>query len=406
MMNKGFFLIITLIGVIGSKAFAQRLNYTGEFHLLGYDNNDPVFRLYDEEANLKGLYKIKSGNSDSYGFYEYKILDFPVGEIKLLHNDILLRRFKRNGIFRNLLYYNNDSLELKSWSIEQSVYVVNQKKTIVFLRNEYDYISTEIDLNRKEPKIGYIPIKADRAYVVEDWLYFSYYHENYDYSPYPHDIFRVKINDWQNPELVFEGSEYDEWFLYPNSHVIGTDIALDMLDREESRESEILYNVETKSYAIVPNMSQNIIQFNGKYYNYFVRTDNTRGIRTIGLEQLPELPTSYPYTEHEVLPREVWYNVPLKDKTFEGTFITLELLRQTPKEELEKLEKAQLRLLRNAIYAQQAFIFQSKDLQDFFNQFEWYRMMTNKKTDNDDVVLLPEDEERANLILVIEQNKQ
>jgi len=32
-------------------------------------------------------------------------------------------------------------------------------------------------------------------------------------------------------------------------------------------------------------------------------------------------------------------------------------------------------------------------------------MMTNKKTSNDDVVLLPEDEERANLILEIEESK-
>ena len=95
----------------------------------------------------------------------------------------------------------------------------------------------------------------------------------------------------------------------------------------------------------------------------------------------------------------------IKTITFEGTFISPELLRDSSEEELRRLEKDQLRLLRNAIFAQQAFIFQSKDLQDFFNQFEWYRMMTNKKTNNDDVVLLPEDEERANLIRSIEQSK-
>jgi hypothetical protein len=405
MINKRFLLIITFIQVICSMTYAQNLNYTSKFQFLGYDHSDPVFKIYEADANSKGLYKIKPGNSGLYGFYVYQTIEFLTKEIEFMHDDIFLRRFKRNGRFQNILYYANDSLEIKNWSIQHCVYAGDYKKLIIFLSNEYDYLSMEIDLSHPEAKIRYIPIKADRAYISKDWFYFSFFHENYDYSPYPHDIFRVKINDWHNPELIFEGSEYDEWFLYPESHIIGTDIALDILDREQSRESEILYNVEAKSYAIVPNMSQNIIWFKGEYYFYFNRTDNTRGIRTIGLEPVPELPTEYPYKKDDVLPREVWYNMPLKEKTFEGTFITPYLLRKANKSELSSLDKSQLRLLRNAIYAQYGYVYNSSDLQDFYGQFEWYRMITAKKEDNDDVILLPDDTKRAELIRKIEESK-
>lgn len=310
------------------------------------------------------------------------------------------------GVFKNIVYYSTDSLEIRNWSIENSIFLSVEKKLLIFLRNEYDYLTAEIDLSQAKPQVRYIPIKADRAYLVDDWLYFSFFHEQYEYSPWPHDIFRVQIGDWLNPELVFEGSEYDEWFLYPESHIIGTDIALDMLNREESRESEILYNVETESFAIIPKLySKKILRYAGEYYTFFKQRDNTRGIETIGLKPLPELPEKYPYTKHKVLPREVWYNVPLKEKTFNNTFITPYLLREASRQELSALDKSQLRLLRNAIYAQYGYVFNSQDLQEFYSQFEWYRMMTAKREDNDDIILLSEDKDRAELIMELEAGK-
>ncbi len=260
-----------------------------------------------------------------------------------------------------------------------------------------------IDLNLQHPKIEQLPLFANRHYVMKDWLYFSYNRVNYGYSPYPDDIFRVKINDWQNPELVFRNTVSEYWFLYPESHVLFNHVDLG----KEKSNLDILFNSNSLSYQEIEIFGLGFTKFiNIQNQYYFLRKKKTKGVTAVVLIPLPELPTQYPYKDtRRVLPREVWYNLPLKDKSFEGTFITPEILRQAPKEELEKLEKSQLRLLRNAIYAQQAFIFQSKDLQDFFNQFEWYRMMTNKKTNNDDVVLLPEDEERANLIRSIEKSR-
>lgn len=406
MINKTCQLIIIITFWL-SNGFAQKLIYTGDFHLIGYSNNEPVFRLYNKRSNLNSLYKIKKENNYyNYGFYSYQTNQFPSNEVEFINNNTLIRRFKENGIFKNIIYHNTDSLEIKNWTIENSIFI-DDKILLIFLSKEFSYITAKIDFNLSEPQVSYIPIKADRAYIVDDWLYFSFFHVQTQYSPFPHDIFRVKIGDWYNPELIFEASEYDEWFLYPEHHVLGTDIELNMLvSNEKSNESEILYNVETKSYAIIPNLySKKILRYAGGYYTFFKQRDNTRGVETIGLKALPELSKEYPYTEHEVLPREVWYNIPLKEKTFEGTFITPYLLREAPRKELLSLGNSQLRLLRNAIYAQYGYIFRSNDLKEFYGQFNWYRMMTAKKVDNEDVILLPKDKERTELIREVENTK-
>ena len=407
MINRKLLLLLLIFIIHLSETFAQKLIFTGDFQLIGYDNTEPVFRIIHQEENKYSLFKFdKEKTYDIYGFYEFKSNSFPASEIEFIHNDVLLRRFKFNGVFQNIIYYNtNDSLEIRNWSVENSIYLDTASTLLVFLRNEEDYLTIEIDFANSTPEIQYLPIKADKAFVIDDWLYFSFFHEQYEYSPWPHDIFRVKIDDWLNPELVFEGSEYNEWFLYPENHIIGTDIALDKIIEVNNKENEILFNVEKQSYAVIPDMSQNIIYYNDKYYNYFKKRDDSRGIETIGLKPLPDLPSEYPYQKYQVLPREVWYNLPLEEKVFSNTFITPYLLREAPRSDLLKLEQAQLRLLRNALYAQYGYVFQSTDLQEFFNQYEWYQMMTVKRKDNKDIILMPKDKERAQLILEIENGK-
>lgn len=403
-------LLPTLIWVFAScEAISQDMRYSGDFQLIGNDNDSPVFRLHTRAGDTKHVFKTRPGSEGFFGFYPYKTLNFPSTEIEFVYDDIFLRRYKAGSTFKNILFYGeNDSLEIKNWKISDHIfYPAEQKKIFLFLYSNFDYMTVEISFGSTRPSISYIPLKGDRAYLNDDWLYFSFFHENYEYSPYPHDIFRVKIGDWSNTELVFECSEYDEWFLYPEHHVVGTDVALDVLANEDQGKQEILYEIEKKSFAIVPNISRSILKYQGKYYNYYPKQIHTHGIETIHLEPLPKLPTEYGYVDkHHCYPREVWYNVPLNEKVFDGTFVTPYLLREAPAPELEKLDKAQLKLLRNSIFAQYGYLFNSNDLQEFYNQFEWYRMMTVKKKNNDDVVLLPEDESRTELIKAVEESKQ
>lgn len=404
-----FFSSITLLS-------AQDIVFTSDYNFLGYTDDVPVFSLFEQSSKIDkdALYTLDK-KSNLYGFKKMPIDITNASNIFFIHNKILIRGDwdeNKDGYKVSIFYADNLIHELFMSYSPKMVYNKKNNVLIFFVANEprkEQVIS--FNFNELNPKPVYLPLKGYRGYTVDDWLYFAYYHENYGYSPYPDDIFRVKIGDWYNPELVFTSDEYDDWFLYPESHVIATDI--DLNERSANRDNQILYNVEKEAYAVISNIKTNrspapaYLRYEGEYYAYYNIRNNTRGLKTIGLELLPPLPETYPNKgRNKVLPREVWYNVPLHKKTFKGSFITPYFLREASKNELAKLDKSQLRLLRNAIYAQYSFVFSSSDLQKFYGKFEWYRMMTAKKEDNEDVVLLPDDKKRADLIREVEKSKK
>lgn len=387
-------------------SYCQELIYTSNYSFLGYKSDQPVFEIYSiPEAVNNGIYFLDKGNYELYGF---KLVEELIvkGYLVFVNNTIVVTESYDDTLKGRWVYvYNNDILLDSIITHNEFEVSFSVSENILFISVGTELYSklAYIDLNLQHPKIKLLPLFANRHYVLKDWLYFSYSRVNYGYSPYPDDIFRVKINDWQNPKLVFRNTVSEYWFLYPDSHVLFNHVDLG----KEKSDFDILFNSNSLSYQEIKIFGLGFTEFINIHDQYFfLRKKKTKGFTAVDLIPLPELPLQYPYKDtRRILPREIWYNVPLKEKSFKGTFITSELLRQALREELEKLEKPQLRLLRNAIYAQQAYIFESKDLQDFFNQFEWYRMMTNKKTSNEDVVILPEDKERANLILEIEQSK-
>ena len=87
------------------------------------------------------------------------------------------------------------------------------------------------------------------------------------------------------------------------------------------------------------------------------------------------------------------------------TFITDYLLEEAGEDDLVKLDKSQLRLLRNAIFARKGWRFQSEDLTNFFNQFNWYQDQLNRVSSNDDIKLTNADKYRSQLILEVEETK-
>lgn len=403
-------LICIMLFQLAINGLCQNLIFTSNFNFLGYKSNDPVFSLYsrneDIDAIENGLYKIQKVEFDLFGFKLSEQLNKVKGTIFFVKDAIAAtHEYNVQQKARWIRIYNENSV-LDSVLTEYEFYsAYSEKNKILFLSTSVKEFSkiAFFDFNDPNPVIKYLPLHGRQLYLIDDYLYFSYDRRNYGYSPYLDDIFRVKIGDWNNPELILKGSEIRDWFVFPTGDVIyiRTDLG------KGKREIDMLFNIMTNTYAELGRVGFKYPAYLSlDNIDYFIKSKKIKGIKSLYLVPLPKLPTSYPYKDtRRILPREVWYNLPLIEKIFNGTFITPGLLRGAPREELEKLEKSQLRLLRNAIYAQQAFIFQSKDLQDFFNQFEWYRMMTNKKTSNEDVVLLPEDEERANLILEIEQSK-
>lgn len=81
--------------------------------------------------------------------------------------------------------------------------------------------------------------------------------------------------------------------------------------------------------------------------------------------------------------------------TMSGEFQRFLALRPALEEsQLRKLDKVQLRLLRNEFFARKGYIFKSKDLQDHFGQMDWYKPRYNDVTYN----LTPMDNYNISLI--------
>jgi hypothetical protein len=209
------------------------------------------------------------------------------------------------------------------------------------------------------------------------------------------------IGDWNNPEMVLENVDPGNWFLIPESNVIYADIL-------EEKGKGALYNVKTKSYKVVDAISgERVIEYDNEYY-YEIKPSN----KLIRYKKV-ELPLTYPQQDNrDLCPEEkkVLVNLPNNQKRFENTFITEDLLYNASSAELQKLSKGQLRKLRNAFFARQGYQFSSKDLQEFFGQFDWYHEMVERnqfyELSNDQVVISPQDKKRVELIMEVEQEKK
>lgn len=81
-----------------------------------------------------------------------------------------------------------------------------------------------------------------------------------------------------------------------------------------------------------------------------------------------------------------------RSRFFHNTFITPYLMLNSTKEDLALYDKSQLRLIRNAIFARKGYQFKSKDLQDYFHQFRWYRDLFRKDIKKGDFPSVEEDQ--------------
>lgn len=73
------------------------------------------------------------------------------------------------------------------------------------------------------------------------------------------------------------------------------------------------------------------------------------------------------------------------------------------KEGLKELSKENLRILRNYVFAKHGYIFKSKDLQAYFEQFNWY--IPNPMIQNIDKLLTKEDRDLLEIVKELEDKK-
>ncbi len=247
----------------------------------------------------------------------------------------------------------------------------------------------------KLPLIGNFPI------CIDDHIYFSTYHVNHDYTHYPLDIYRVKIGDWNNPELLLEEA-VESWMPIPGTNIIYTRISID------GHLQNVYYNTKNKTYEItVDRFNPELIKYDGKYMILNTCKDESSGDTKYCLKELPVFNLTFANKDNrEISNNLISVNLPNSKKQFTNTFITEKLLYEADEEKLMTFEKTQLRILRNAFFARQGYQFKSDDLQEFFSQFDWYLQLLESykvlEITNENIVISSKDKERVELIMKIE----
>jgi len=261
-----------------------------------------------------------------------------------------------------------------------------------------------LNFSEDEIEVTNLNLFSSLSKVMDDYLFFDSNHIAEDKTtPTPVDLYRVKIGDWNHPELLVEFIS-DSWLPLNDSIVLLT-VPI------KGRGKQVFYNINQKTYASVKEeLPTTKVLYEGKEF----LLDNVKvGLdRRYKLVEMPRIPQTG-YTKdntREILPLAFHANLPNSQKRFENTFITEDLLYEASLAELKKLSKGQLRKLRNSFFARQGYQFNSKDLQDFFGQFDWYQEMVERnqfyELSNDQVVISPKDKKRVELIMEVEQEKK
>lgn len=403
-----FWVILNLIGL---NLYSQ-INIEGDYNVrflkfIGYKNDKPVFfnysKKYLKEDNNQ-LYTLSTENS----VVKLKLLSqnsIDKGRLFFTYNDNEIYRQFENSY--KLLIQNNsndtliDLLMAGSFSYN---YDFTSNKMFLFVSGfSEDFHIRTVDFSEKKVSVYTLPLLGFTPKILDQYLYFDYHHiDKNKVTPCPVDLYRVKIGDWNNPELLVEFIS-DSWLPLNDSIVL-------MILPIKGRGKQVLYNINNKTYIETEKIPTKLIKYQDK--EYLLATDrDSEGNKKYILKPLPKIPRKgyVKDNQREILPRVLQVNLPNHQKQFPNTFITDELLYEASETELNNLTKEELRKLRNAFYARRGYKFKSSDLKEFFSQFEWYNQLleSNKffEIPNEDVVISLKDKERVELILEIENNK-
>lgn len=338
---------------------------TADFDFIGAINEKPVFRYIYSSHDFKGeLPK---------GFYQWGLY-----QLELINTRCNLKFYKERELESGRAFFVSDNIEIywdyneptllkvktqettfnfdhKKNIIQKPVFCELSKGNIAYSVYQENYYINIIELNKEISKTN-LPLLGKKLLVKKDYLYFDYNHIDKSKStPVPVDLYRVKIGDWNNPELLVEFIS-DGWLPLNDSIVL---LTLPI----KGRGQQVFYNVNQKTYAPVQGkLPTKEIQYEGKQY----LLDNVKvgSERRYKLTEIPDVPKNGYIMDNtrEILPLAFHANLPNNQKRFENTFVTEYLLYQASTAELQQLSKGQLRILRNAFFARQGYQFSSKDL--------------------------------------------
>ena len=240
-------------------------------------------------------------------------------------------------------------------------------------------------LNLSTGQIVELPVKGIRPIVIDNYLYYSAYPDSTQFDLVV-DIYRVKIDDWNNSELIFKKNYAHNWGLSSDGKYLIASII-----EKGYKPQLIIYNLDIRRYTHIEIDDRHTPYFFSITKNAFCFYDTSlrNGVRNFHYIPIPE---SFPYTPDWAM-------------EFGDSFINHYWIEEAPEDSLRTVDKSQLRLLRNSVFARRGWRFTDQVLADFFSQFEWYRDQLARSPGNDKIQLTNTDKYRSNLILKIENEK-
>lgn len=359
---------------------------------IGYQGQIPVFSYYND------------GYRDLYTLNESK-LSFSLLEenrIQSKYEDYFVSYYYVEGSFRRYSVPKIKDTFPFAFELDGNFEIIeipfNPRGTGYDLKNKKVYLGNQTDnpdlheslpihqLDIESGELKKLPIKGVSPVVLGEYLFYADYPDPKQFD-LVYDIYRVKIGEWQNPEKVFQDNYMNGWKVSADGKYLLTELI-----EYGHKPQKVVYSIEEKKYSTIEqqNLPNPVFYSINKeafcFYDIGLYNDVKRRFIYV------DIPKTFTYT-------------PSWAMDFGDTFITTYLLEEAGEDELRKLEKSQLRLLRNAIFARKGWHFKDKELTAFFNQLNWYPIQTKKYYDNSEIKLTNNDKYRAKLIQKIEQRK-
>lgn len=415
--------IILLLIVVALYQSSYAQNYISEyktykFKYIGNKNNQAIFQCLrknkdDTKIRRNGaipgcLYKIEPTSKKQIKFLKYKEIKPKYGNVVFISDKLQISNLFNQDTYNFSIIKNNDTtiIETELSGTFSSNFSSSNKNDLLFFSGFTEDTNIKmIDFSKKTIEIQNLPLFGLTPIALGDYLYFNFYHiDKNKATPCPSDLYRVKIGDWNNPELLVEYVS-DSWLPLNDSIVL---LTLPI----KGRGKQVFYNIKNNSYVETnKKLPTDIIKYDGKKFLLGTERDN-KGNKKYVLKSFPEIPEDgYETDDNRNIPQRVMHvNLSNYEKQFKGTFITDDLLYEASREDLQDYKNKELRLLRNAFFARKGYDFKSDDLRAFFSQFKWYNQLLKSNNffeiSNEDIALSSNDKERVKLIFEIEKNNK
>jgi len=358
------------------------VGFQGETHVFShyYDGYRDLYILNEENLIFSFFEKnrVQPKYKDYYVGYYYVEDDFRRYSVR-----------KTNDSFPFALELNGD-FEIIEIPFNPQGTGYDIKNKTIYLGNQSDNPDLHLSLpmhqlNLETGELTEVSINGVNPVVIGNYLFYADY-PNPKQFDLVYDIYLVKIGDWNNSEKVFEQNYMSNWKVSSDGRYLLAEII-----ESGYKPQKIIHDLFNNKYSIVDREDFPRAVFYSKNKKAFCFYD-------IGLKNgqrrfiyIP-IPKEFPYTPDWAM-------------DFGESFINNYLLEKADEDTLRSLNKAQLRLLRNAIFARRGWRFNDPELSDFFKQFEWYNYQTNLYKNNSEIKLTNSDKWRIKVIQSVEEVK-